>query len=51
MKANVLLCRLEKFGHLRLRQPNGFIFHTDINACVAVLSLIDDDFGIARFHN
>ena len=39
---------LKQFRHLRLRQPNGFIFHADIDFCQTILGLIHNDLRLFR---
>ena len=39
---------LEQFCHLCLCQPNGFVFHSDINFCQTILGLIHNDLRLFR---
>ena len=33
----------EQSGHLRLREPHGLVFEFDIDVCLAIGGLIEDD--------
>ena len=34
---------LKQFRHLRLRQPHGFVLHSDIDCSLSIIGLIYDD--------
>ncbi len=40
---------LEQYCHLRLGQPNSFIFHSYINGCLPIVCLINNNLIV--FHD
>ena len=43
MTCNNRLILLKKHCHLRLRQPNSFVFHPDINGRFPIVCLVYDN--------
>ena len=46
MAGNDRLITFKKLDHLRLCQPDGFIPELDIQGCLSVFGLIEDDFSV-----
>jgi len=42
MQADILLCGMEKFRHLRLREPDGLVFDPDFDVEFPTLRLVND---------
>jgi hypothetical protein len=42
MQADILLCCMEKFRHLRLRKPDGLIFYPDCYVKFCAFRLVND---------
>jgi hypothetical protein len=45
---DILRRGLEQLGHLRLREPDGFVLKAALDARAAILRLVEDDFGIGQ---
>ena len=48
MKGDVLWSCLKELGHVRLGEPDGFIFQPHLDAGAPVLGLVDEEFGFGR---
>lgn len=43
MYGNVILCRLKKLRYFQLREPDGFVFGTELNLAFAVFGCVKDE--------